>query len=265
MSYSAVQAVANQVLPAGTLAATGFNPDGPNLGAALNHSAAAAVGGLQNMADIKGELLAACNDPTFAQAAADICQPQGPTSPHGLFAQNALSMAVGTAITAAATVVNPALGAVVGAASAAHGVVSSLAGGMGLAKSSEPPPHAALTSAASYYDRGYYQDAEGGICDPSGVYVSAEAVDPTKIVAAIANPGAASKQFTPPQPLTAAQEVVASLGEENVRDQLAYTTDLEKRLITQLDASKMTAVRNRIDLDGGYHLPRVAAPASMRA
>lgn len=263
MSYSAVQAVANQVLPAGALAATGFNPDGPNLGAALNHSAAAAVGGLQGMADIKGELLAACNDPTFAQAAADICQPQGPTSPHGLFAQNALSMAVGTAITAAATFVNPALGAVVGAASAAHGVVSSLAGGMGLAKSSEPPPHAALTSAASFFEAGFYQDAEGGICDPSGVYVSAEAVDPTKIMASSGN-GQPPAQALHREP-TAAELIVRNLGPEIVRDQLAAQSAQEAALSGQAARARRTAEINGYDLDGGYHLPRVAAPTPMRA
>lgn len=265
MSISAVQHVANVALPAGGQAVAGFDPNGPNLGAALNDTAHKVCGALQSTAAIEGELLAACNDSLFAQAAQDVCSPNMPASPRGLFAQNALNIGVSAAITAGAAAISPALGVVVAGAAAAHGVISSIAGGVGLAASHEPPPHAALTSAASYTGQGFYVDAEGLAYDERGLYVSMEILDATKMVTSTGNAGAAGKQFAPPQPMTAAQEIVAMLGAENVRDQLSARNAQAEKQYGQLNLAHRVARENSLDLAGGYHLPRVTGSVGMRA
>ncbi len=264
MSYSAqsgVQKLANQALAPAALAPSSVvmdvNNPGGTAASAVNDAAYNAAAGLGALQGIKGQLLEACNNPTFASAAADICQPQGPSSPRGLFAQNALNMGVSAALTAGATAIHPALGVVVAGAAAAHGAISSIAGGVGLAVSSEPPPHAALTSAASYYDRGYYQDAEGLVYNEHGLNIAGDAaVDPTKIMASSGN-GQPPAQALHREP-TAAELIVQNLGPENVRDQLSAQSAQEKNLLSQLARAQKMAELKGYDLTGSYHMGQFA-------
>lgn len=258
---SAVQQFAGQTLASGAAAPSNVvmdvNKPAGTSASAVNDAAHGAAAGLGALQGIKGQLLEACNNPTFADAAADICQPQGPSSPRGLFAQNALSIGVSAALTAGATAINPALGVVVAGAAAAHGAISSIAGGVGLAASHEPPPHAALTSAANYYDRGFYQDAEGLVYNEHGLNIAGDsAIDVTKIMAS-SNNGQPPAQALHKEP-TAAELIVQNFGAENVRDQLAVQSAHEEALVGQIARAQKMAELNGYDLAGSYHMGQFA-------